>query len=507
MDIGEVLYTVLWVVIYVLILAGFIGGLIYFFVSRARKKSDKKNQYNLTFLHVKVPQQNEIEIVAAEQMFSGLMSFKKSFWQSLKSGRQRISFEIVSKADGIGFYVVVPDDLAQLVEKQVNAAYPSAEIDIISPHEVWDRGKYTAVMDLKLAGAPYYPIKTYEEMGSDALNTVTSSMSKLDRDEVVAVQYIIKPSGNSWREAGKAFIAGVRTKNASEKPTNIDENFLQGIEKKVKKPGFDTVIRAIAISKDKFTAEAHLQSIQTSFEQFTDVTYNRFKSGRVRSSLKFVDQFIHRDLHAVEFHIPIFEKTLFRNTSVLNIEELATVFHFPNKDVQTPNIVWLGSRSAPVPPETPKQGFYLGKNRFRGVEHDIYINQEDRRRHMYIIGQTGTGKSEFLKAMALQDIRNGQGLAFIDPHGSDIDYILTRIPKERFDDVVLFDASDTERPLGINILEAKTEDQKNMLINSFIALLYKLYDPNRQGIMGSSARKNNKKHNVDCYWWIPMQPW
>ena len=422
-------------------------------------------------------------------MFSGLMGFRKSFWETLKSGQYRISFEIVSKASGIGFYVVVPDELAPLVEKQINAAYPSAEIDLINPHEVWDRGTYTAVMDLKTAGAAYYPIKTYESLGSDALNSITSSMSKLSDDEVVAVQYIICPASNNWREAGRAFVFGVKAKNSSDKPTNIDSSFLEGVEKKIAKPGFDTVVRVIAISKDKFTAEAHLQSLQTAFEQFTDVTYNRFKAGRISSSVKFIDEFIHRNLHAVEWQIPIVAKTLKRNTSLLNIEELATVFHFPNKDVQTPNIIWLGSRTAPAPANVPSEGFFLGNNVYRGVKHKVFIKPEDRRRHMYIIGQTGTGKSEFLKAMALQDIKNGEGVAIIDPHGSDIDYILTRIPKERFDDVVLFDASDTERPLGINILEAETDEQKNMLINAFIALLYKLYDPNRQGIMGPQLER------------------
>lgn len=489
MDLNNILITILTIIGVVVGISLFIGFAVYFFITRARNKAEEKNKFNLTFLQIKLPQQNEIEIKAAEQMFSGLMGFRKSFWQSLKSDQYRISFEIVSKEEGIGFYVVVPDDLVLAVEKQINAAYPQAEIDIINPNEVWDRGKYTAVMDLKLAGASYYPIKTYEDMGTDTLNYITSSMSKLDKDEVITIQYIIRPASNKWRNAGSQFINSVKAKNSSEKPTNIDPAFLQGIEKKIAKPGFDTVIRVIAIAKDKVVAETHLNSIQSAFEQFTDVTYNRFKSGGIRSSTRFVDEFIYRELHSIEWHIPILEKTIRRNTSLLTTAELATVFHFPNKDVQTPNIMWMGASKSPAPTEVPQQGFLLGKNYFRGVEKPVFINPEDRRRHMYIIGQTGTGKSEFLKAMALQDIKNGQGVAIIDPHGSDIDYILNRIPKERIDDVILFDVSDTERPLGINILSAETEEQKNMLINSFIALLYKLYDPNRSGIMGPQLER------------------
>ncbi|MBU1132668.1 DUF87 domain-containing protein, partial [Patescibacteria group bacterium] len=174
----------------------------------------------------------------------------------------------------------------------------------------------------------------------------------------------------------------------------------------------------------------------------------------------------------------------YSNVSVLNNIELATIFHFPNKDVGTPNILWLGSRRSQAPTETPDEGIYIGDSLFRGVKREIFIKEKDRTRHFYILGQTGTGKSELMKYMAIQDIKNGEGIAFIDPHGTDIDDILMAIPPERKEDVILFDASDTERPLGINMLEAHTEEEKHILINSFIALLYKLYDPNKQGIMG-----------------------
>ncbi len=180
---------------------------------------------------------------------------------------------------------------------------------------------------------------------------------------------------------------------------------------------------------------------------------------------------------------------MYRNTSVLNIEELANVFHFPNKTVQTPNIIWLDARRSTAPINLPEEGLYLGKSVFRGVEKEVRIREDDRRRHFYIIGQTGTGKSQLLMSLALQDIQAGRGVAVIDPHGSDIDELLQKIPPERVDDVILFDVSDTERPFGINLLEANSEDERHMLINAFIALLYKLYDPNHQGIMGPQLER------------------
>ena len=484
-------YTVIWIIIYLLILSIFVGSIVYFVAAFFRKKSEKAHEYGVTFLQIKLPQDNEIEIKAAEQLFSGLMGFRKSFWQAVFTGQRRVSFEIVSKSEGIGFYVVVPDDISSLVEKYINGAYPSAEIDIIDPNEIWDRGVYTAVAELKLAGPPYYPIKRYEDLGTDALNIITSSMSKLQDDEVLAVQYLLRPAIDSWRLAGRGFVNRVNKKNSDpeKKSTSIDSSFLEGVEKKIAKPGFDTAVRLISISKDKISTDAHLKNLEASFEQFTDVSYNRFQKRKFVSQKKLIDNFIYRKLYVIDWHIPVLGISIYKNTSVLNSEELATIFHLPNKNVQTPNILWLRARRAAAPVNLPDSGLYLGKSIFRGDKKKIFLKEEDRRRHTYIIGQTGTGKSVLLMSLALQDIKNGKGVAIIDPHGTDIDDILEKMPTERIEDVILFDVSDTTRPIGLNLLEADTEEQQNMLINAFIALLYKLYDPNKQGIMGPQLER------------------
>ncbi len=451
-----------------------------------RRKHEKLDQFKLTFLQIKLPPQNEIEVKAAEQLFDGLVGFKKSFFKALFTGQYRISLEIVSKSTGIGFYVVVPNEIAALVEKQINGAYPSAEIDIINPNEIWDRGKYTVVAELKLKGPSFYPIKVYDDFKGDAMSTISSSLSKLKDDEVLAVQYVIVPAEDSWRHAGQSFVSRIKNAGANpEKKVNVDTSFLEGVEKKIAKSGFDTAIRVVSIAQDKFTAEGHVKNVISTFEQFTEVRYNRFKRRSFVSSLKLIDDFIYRRLKVTDLHIPFLDIQLYRSTSVLNTAEMATVFHFPNKDVQTPGIMWLGARKGAAPTNLPDTGeLYLGKSVFRGVEKKVYMLDKDRTRHFYIIGQTGTGKSEFMKSLALQDINNGEGVAFIDPHGSDIDDLLQKIPESRLNDVILWDVSDTERPMGLNILEAQSDDERHILINAFIALLYKLYDPNHQGIMG-----------------------
>jgi hypothetical protein len=489
-DLNSLFFNIVLAAIY----AAALVLLLFLMVNRAlvwlKNRHEKKTRYNLTFLQIKVPPDNEIEIKEAEHLFSSLMGFRKSFFQSLFTGQYRISFEIVSKASGIAFYVVVPDEIVSLVEKQINGAYPSAEIDIINPNEIWDRGKFTSVKELKLAGAPYYPINTYEDLKSDSLGEITSALSKLKEDEVLAIQYVISPASDNWRRAGERFVTSVKSKAADpEKKVNIDTSFLEKIDNKIAKPGFDVSIRIVSIAGDKTSAEAHIRNVIASFEQFTNLKYNRFVKRTVLSSKKLANSFIYRKLKVSDWYIPLLDISLYRNVSVLNIEEMATVFHFPNKEIQTPNIIWLHSRKASAPTNLPDEGLYLGNSVFRGVKKKVFMLEDDRRRHFYIIGQTGTGKSQLMQFLAMQDIHAGRGVAFIDPHGSDIEEMLQKIPPERVDDVILFDVADTERPMGLNLLEASSEEEKNMLINAFIALLYKLYDPNKQGIMGPQLER------------------
>ena len=486
----------MWLFVYAIILVSFFIGLFLIFASLKRKKAEKEHEYNLTFLHIKLPKENEIEIDAAEHLFTNLAGIKKPFLKRLFTGNYRISFEIVSKTDGIGFYVVVPDEIVNFVEKQINGVYPEAEIDVVNPNEVWDRGNFTKVVELKLKGPVYSPIKNYEDIKTDPLNLVTSSMSKLGEQEVLAIQYIITPSSENWRLAGRKHISYVKGKlEDSERNYKIDPSYIEAVENKISHPGFDTAIRIVSISENAQSAQSQINNVVSVFEQFADVNHNKFvvKKSLFSGALskKLIDQFIYRKVGLKEITIPILGITLFKNTPVLNSVELATVFHLPNNNVQTPNIIWLNSRksSAPVNLPSEKEGIWLGESAFRGVKKQIHINEKDRTRHFYIVGQTGTGKSELLKYMALQDIRNGEGVAIIDPHGTDIQDLLTKIPEERVDDVIYFNVSDTDRPMGLNLLEHRSEEEQHIIINSFIALLYKLYDPNRQGIMGPQLER------------------
>jgi hypothetical protein len=234
--------------------------------------------------------------------------------------------------------------------------------------------------------------------------------------------------------------------------------------------------------------------VAKAFDQFTNVNHGKFVAKSPFLGLgakKIVDDFIYRRVRPKEITLPLLEINFFKSVPVLTTAELATVFHFPNQEVQTPNIDWLTARRSSAPTNLPQKegGLWIGESSFRGVQKQVFIKEKDRARHFYIVGQTGTGKSELLKYMALQDIKNGEGMAIIDPHGTDVQDLLTKIPEERIEDVIYFSASDTKRPMGLNLLEHQTEEEQHIIINSFIAMLYKMYDPNRQGIMGPKLER------------------
>jgi len=439
-----------------------------------RARDRHKRSLESILIEVKLPRDNEIKVDAAEQLFSSFASLEKAEGLlGFSKVPDSITFEIVAKPGDIRFYVGVPKKLHDMVEKQINGAYPDAHIEEVEDYNIFEteNGK-VAFTSLALKKSSYLPIKLYKDLPVDSLSTVVSTLGKMQEGEAAAIQILISAAGDKWKKAGRSYISGQKKTEADPETASysIDQKELEAIENKISKPGFSTYVRVVTVSSTKEAAKAHLSNIVGAFTQFS--SYNSFTKDSTKffKGMMMVD-FIYR-------YVPVF-----RRGSVLNSEELATIFHFPNKNVENPHVNWLAARTAPAPAKIPTEGLYIGKSIYRSQEKKIYMGRDDRRRHMYIIGKTGVGKSEFLKDMILQDIRNGEGVCFIDPHDT-IEQILPLIPPERAEDVILFDPSDTERPMGINMLDANTEDQKHFVTSSIINLMYKLYDPQRTGIIG-----------------------
>jgi len=471
--------TVSLAVLSALLAAGLTFGLIYLIIIYFRLKKREEISLEMLTLEVKLQKDNEIKIDAAEQMFASFSSLKKSGFFSVFDLDDVLAFEIMAKKAEIRFYVSAPAKIIDLVEKTIYGYYPNADIKKVDEPNIFNEEGKVAFGALAIKETVYLPLKIYRDLSTDPLSAITSALSKMGDNEGAMIQILIRPASDSWKKSGKSYVSSTKKNEANpEKATfKTDPKLLERIDDKCSRPGFETTIRFVVSSSNKEMAETHLKNIKTSFAQLTSdlnilkTVKNLFKGG-------FMINFIYK-------FFPVLDLPFFKSISILSSDELATIFHFPNKTVETPHIQWLKAKTAPVPAEVPSQeGTFIGQGYYRGVKRPVYVGFEDRRKHVYIIGKTGTGKSVLLEDMAIQDIKAGYGVCVIDPHGDLIDNIVKFIPPNRAEDVIYFDPSDTERPMGLNLLEAKTEDQKHFLTTSIINLMYKLYDPQRTGIIG-----------------------
>jgi hypothetical protein len=427
-------------------------------------------------------------------------------------GRQdHFAFEIVAQRGLIHFYVEVPYHLQQFIEQQLHAQYPDAHIEEVADYNIFSiRGGVAGTM-LTLKNFSALPIKTYRKLDSDPLNAITNSLSKVPEGDGAAIQYIIRSARSGWRkrgvrlaslmQQGKKFdeakrqttswgkFADVLPWNKSKKDADtpqpeqyklspLEEEMVRGIEEKAGKLGLDMNIRLLASAETQAAAEHTLRGIVGAFAQYNAPQYGNSFVKKSVGTKHLVRDFIFRTFDE-------------KHACTLNTEEFASVFHFPLPSTETPNINWLSSRKATPPANLPSEGLLLGHVSYRGVNQEVRIKKDDRRRHAYIIGRSGSGKSVLLENMILQDIRNGEGVCVVDPHGDLVDDVLKQYPKERADDLVVFAPADVARPMGLNMLEAQTEDQRDFATQEMISIFYKLVsDPQMIGPMFEHYMRN-----------------
>lgn len=443
------------------------------------------------------------EIGSMEQLLTTLANIKegKSIIGHFLYSEPYIALEIANPAgsEEIHFYMAVPKKFRESIEKQVHSYFPNASIEKISDYTIFSPGSFTAAAEFGLKHSHALPITTYEHMDIDPLNEISNALSKLQTSQEGAViQMILRPAGKNWRKLGKSIShkmqQGKQLKDAHKpsvakeiglgmlrvmqsKPseqilskeavqlTPEEQELVKKIELKSNKAGFKVNIRLLASAMTQQRADEILGHLENAFAQFEHHEVNHFVVKKRIKAKKTAYDYIFRN----------FDED---NSTILSTEEISSIFHFPISTTETPKIKWLKAGAAPPPLNIPKEGMILGYNDYRGVKTDIRLADSDRRRHLYTIGQTGTGKSNFLQEMAKQDAMNGKGFCFIDPHGDAIEDILTAIPKERAEDVIVFDPSDVERPFGLNMLEYDPAhpEQKTFVINEMIGIFDQLYD-------------------------------
>jgi len=459
-----------------------------------------------------------------EQIFANFLYLKKpGFFQRLFQAPPRIALEIASEIGGtdISFYVAVPRYLETAFEKYVQGIFSRALVEKVpEDYTIFEPDAFTSGAFLKLKEEAIFPINTYKNLEKDPLAEITNALSKIAPEEGAAIQVIIRPlAQENWKRIGDKVLAkigeGKSIKTAIDetyrspildfimemfgalatKPKKREEEFeelrkkelqvneraIQAIQEKIQKQVFETNIRLVSAAQTQERADEILGHLEGVFGQFSLFSMNSFKViERKKGALrKLIYNFSFRNFNSGQ-------------KNILNIEELTSIYHFPTRFIETPYIKGIKAGVAPPPVEMPLRGVNLiGKVAFRGEEKNIFFtSKDDRRRHFYLVGQTGTGKTSLLKEIIRQDIQNGEGVGVIDPHGELIEATLANIPKERVEDVVLFEPFDLERPVGLNMLEYETPEQKDFAVQEMIAIFHKLFPPEIIGPMFEHYMRN-----------------
>ncbi len=450
---------------------------------------------------------NEEVLSKAQVMYNIISSTVTKGFKSRIYGQRHMSFEIIAHEGLVHYYAIVPAVLTDVVRQAISAAYPAARLEEVEEKNIFSQsGRIggTTGGEFTLKKNYAYPISTYQESKTDGARALLNALSMASRDDGVGIQIMIRPAFDGWTKnsifsagqikkdkgvskpsVGELFnpkgVLGAlwkppeakETKPEDKQLTSLEQGMIDAIEEKTRHPGYETLIRVVVSSDTAIKSQALLKNIVAAFSLFDSTTNNGFKFNSAKDVEDLVTSYIFR----------FFPQTI--NKSILNSVELATIFHLPSQNsIPTSQVQRQMAKQVDGPVQVMEEGFLLGYNEFRGIKKQIRLSANDRRRHTYFIGQTGTGKSVLLENLAYQDMLDGRGFAFIDPHGDSAEKLLGMVPKERVEDVIYFSPGDMENPVGLNLFEFETEDQRDFLIQESIAMLYRLYDPGHTGIIG-----------------------
>ena len=476
-----------------------------FLTWRNWKKVEAINDVESDLLILEIPKTNDKKELAAEQLFASLHGILRDRKELKANGgiQEHLSFEIASVNGQIRFYCWVPKTLRSFVESQIYSQYPTVQISDAEEDYVAHERHHSIVhtAEITLTEDDVLPIKTFQSFEVDPLAGITGTLAKLESTgEEVWVQILAKPIADDWHKSserwtkkvrggksssassgGFEWLAGVfealwRPPEETEKAktpkelTERDKTRISEAEKKATKLGYEVRIRLAYLGESSTSARQRMQAIVGTFKQYNSTNLNGFKIAK--ASFKKEDLAKYR------------QRSFARGGFILNIEELASVFHLPHTNVETPNIVWASSKTAEPPAKLPiitgnpaidENISAFGLTNFRGINHQFGMLRSDRSRHVYIIGQTGAGKSGTLELFALSDIFHGHGYAIIDPHGDFAVNNLRFIPGSRLEDVVYFNPADTAFPLGFNPLEVTNPSQKSNISSEVIGVLKRMF--------------------------------
>ena len=446
----------------------------------------------------------------AQVMYNIISSTATKGFKSRVYGQRHMSFEIVAHGGLVHYYAVVPLVLVDVIRQAVAAAYPSARLEEVSDTNIFSKvGKMSGTIggEFALRKSFVYPISTYQESKRDASRALLNALSSASREDGIGVQFLLRPAYDGWAKVSESHVDNMKknkgkkkglaggiavrdimealwkppendekdgSKNPEDKQlTSLEQAEVDAISEKTRYPAYEILIRVVISSNTAARSQVLLKNVIAAFSLFDSPRNNGFKFSLTRNVEEMTTAYIMR----------FFPQEI--RSNILNSVEMATLFHLPGSSaIPTSQVKRQMSKQVDGPTDVLDEGLLIGYNEFRGVKKPIRIGAKDRRRHVYIIGQTGVGKSVLQENMAYQDMMDGRGFAFIDPHGDLVESLLGKVPKERVEDIIYFNPSDMANPIGLNMFEFDTPDQKDFLVQEAINMLYGLYDPGHTGIVG-----------------------
>jgi biotin carboxyl carrier protein len=479
------------------------------------EKAPRFQALKMTLYEIALPGPKNAEPNARQKSLKELISGMEQFYAGLLSVEDAtlgephyfaLELAVPANSPELQFYAAVPNGKRNLFEKQLLAIFPDAHL-VPQPadYNVFAEGGIALASVAHFAENPALPLKDYTDFDYDPLNAITNAFAKIEHlGEGAALQIIIEPRaerhvqhyrkilqalrkgekhssafstpetafGEIVRDISKTLFSSKpkdqqKAKEAETRQIEANKTHIEQVEKKIAAPIIGATIRLVVSSGTAHKAEQVLGELESAFNQFANTQGNRLAFKRLpegRQAQNAFDEF--------SFRLPD------DSALPLSLRELTTIYHFPPMGIESsPHLKQARFTHAPAPVGLPQTGALLGINMYRGQETKVYLDPEDRLRHLYVVGQTGTGKTGLMKSMIIQDINNGEGCCFIDPHGSDILDILAAVPPERYKDVIYFDPADLSRPFSLNFLEydISRPEQKTFIVNELLMIFKRLY--------------------------------
>lgn len=474
-----------------------------------KRKTNFVINSNHILLQIIVPKSNEKKELSAEQMFASLHGILRPATELMRKGsmQEHISFEIASETNLINFYVWVPTYLKDYVESQIYAQYPTVQIvELDQDYSKKDltNGDKAFGINIGLTKDDIFPIKTFVNFEVDPLAGITTVLAKLEKNEKIWIQFLVRPVDDSWHKRSLNYIEDVKAgksmglakpvghrligagakftkdlvsaavvgpKEASNGKVELSTGQTTvnaAIEEKAQKIAFEVNIRALYIGGNESSANQRLQALVGGFKQFNTTNLNGFNATKTIQSPDML----------VDYRARLFDNKGY----ILNTEELASLYHLPHTNVETPNIAWVNTKVGEPPTNLPtlentaKEDISLfGITTFRQGNVKFGIKREDRKRHLYIVGKSGVGKSFSIQLLALSDIYHNNGFAIVDPHGDLAQDVMKYIPENRVEDVVYFNPADIEYPISFNPMENTDPNLRNNIASEIVGVLKKMF--------------------------------